>query len=114
MPRKTKQKGSSSIFCANLQKVMKERSLSGRATAEIAGVAQSTFAQWLSGSQPNDLEAVHRLAVGLNVSFSWLLLGKEEAIPSRSLEDLYDIATEPDLSGFFLLEAKRLRPKQKK
>ena len=101
------------MFCQNLKKVMKERSLSGRATAEIAGVAQSTFSQWMSGAQPNDLQAVHRLAVGLKISFSWLLLGVDEPQPTRSLEDLYDISSEPDLSGIFLLEAKRLRPKQK-
>ncbi|WP_374032203.1 helix-turn-helix domain-containing protein [Bdellovibrio bacteriovorus] len=102
------------IFAANLKLVLKERGLSSRAGAEIAGVPASTFSQWLAGTVPLDLESVHRFAKGVGVDFQWLLIGKTEPPPVVSIKDFYDVSDEPDLSGVFLIEAKRLKPKQKK
>ncbi|WII72156.1 hypothetical protein QJS83_16965 [Bdellovibrio sp. 22V] len=111
---KRKRISTGNIFAANLKKVLKERGLSARAGAEIAGVPSSTFNMWTSGSVPENHEAVYRFAKGVGVSFQWLLIGKEEPPPTISITDLYDVSAEPDLSGIFLIEAKRLKPKAKK
>lgn len=111
---KTKRNTTGAVFATNLKKVMGERGLTGRAAAEIANVAPSTFNMWLSGSAPQDLDAVLRFSRGVNCDFQWLLTGKKEPIQLPDIAELYDIVDEANLSGLFLISAKRLRLKNRK
>lgn len=111
---KRKRTSTGNIFAANLKKVLKDRGLSARAGAEIAGVPSSTFNMWTSGSVPENHEAVYRFAKGVGVSFQWLLIGKEEPPPTLNITDLYDLIAEPEMSGLFQIELRRLKPKTKK
>jgi len=100
-----------SIFAKNLQSILSERDLSQRAAAEIAGVSVSTLNDWLAGSTPKNIDAVLKLAKGLNCDFQWLLTG--EASPKSNpdnlnISQLFSIEDEPSLSGLFMVELKRL------
>lgn len=112
--KKAKRTSTGNIFAANLKKVLDQRGLSARAGAEVAGVPNSTFSAWLGGAAPLDLESVYRFAKGVGVDFQWLLLNKTEPPPTISITDLYDVSAEPDLSGLFQVELRRLKPKVKK
>lgn len=98
-------------FAINLATIIRENKLSARAVAKIAGIAPSTLAQWLEGMMPQDLEAVHRLAVHFNWDFQFLLIGKKPELKSPRPEDLFDVASEASLTGMFQIEIKRLIPK---
>lgn len=110
-----KRKKVSTSFSKNLHEILEKRGVSQKAASELAGVRPSVINDWLSGSNPSDLHAVHRLSEGLGVDFSWLLLGILQSSPkgtSLRLEDVFDVQDASDFSGAFLIEAKRLRPKK--
>lgn len=100
-----------STFARNLQSLLDERDISQRAAAEIAGISVSTINDWLAGSTPKSMDAVLKLAKGLNCDFQWLLTG-EASLKSESenlnLSQLFSIEDEPSLSGLFMVELKRL------
>lgn len=98
-------------FAINLAKLIKEKSISVRAVAKVAQVPSSTLAQWLEGVMPQDLEAVHRLAVYFSVDFQFLLIGRMPEPKAPRPEDLFDVANEASLTGMFQIEIKRLVPK---
>lgn len=102
-----------SPFARNLAKLLKERSLSQRAAAEIAGVSVSVINSWLSNSVPQDHAALLRLCKALNADFQHLLTGEFSTLSPKDLklEDVFDVENSPQFSGVFLLEAKRLKRK---
>lgn len=115
MTKKALRKKVESVFAKNLKTILNERGISQRAAAAIADVGTSTVNDWLAGVNPNDLQAVHKLAKGLQVDFAWLVLG---IVPERiktnemALNEIFEIEIEPNLSGLFLLEAKRLKRRE--
>lgn len=66
-------------FAKRLNQLMSERGMTVRAAAMHAQVATSTVQNWRSGHTPSDFTAVKRLAGALEVSFSFLLTGEEDA-----------------------------------
>ncbi len=98
-------------FAKNLQSLLDGRDLSQRAAAEIAGVSVSTLNDWLTGSAPKNMEAVLKLAKGLNCDFQWLLTGEasqKSETENLNLSQIFSIEDEPSLSGLFMVELKRL------
>lgn len=115
MSKKPIRKRVESPLAKNLKAILEERGISQRTAAEIAGVNSATVNQWLSGSQPNDPMAVLRLCKGHKCDFQWLLTGSspERSNPSEiGLTELFDIQNEPDFSGIFMIEAKRLKRRE--
>ena len=100
------------VFSANLKSVLKERGLTAKATAKGSNVSTSTFGQWINGATPLDLEAVYRVATFLNVDFTWLLTGKVSPTAPPTLSDLFTVADDPELSGIYSIEVKRLKLKK--
>ena len=98
-----------SPFGANLRRVLEERQLTGKAAAEICGVAPSVIADWLAGGMPTNLMAVQKLAIALKVNFEWLLTGRTSSVEQRDLS-MTELFEEHDvgLNGIFKIEAKRL------
>jgi transcriptional regulator with XRE-family HTH domain len=98
-----------SPFSGNLRLILDERKLTGKAAAEICGVAPSVVADWLAGGMPTNPLALQRLAVALKVSFEWLLTGTTTSAEGRELT-VAELFEEQDvgLSGIFKIEAKRL------
>lgn len=102
-----------SPFADNLKAILAERGLTQRGAAEIAGVHVAVLNEWLQGASPADHVAVMKLCTGLRVDFQWLLTGvhSNPDLSKTSLAELFDIEPDPDFSGLFLLEAKRLKRK---
>lgn len=109
-----KKKTEKSIFSKNLAKVLKERKLTQRAIAEIAGVNPSVVNEWLNGNTPNSMDAVLRISESLNVDFQWLLTGENSRtnLKDISLSELFEMEDEPSFSGVFQIEMKRLKRKK--
>lgn len=102
-------------FAKNLKSLMKERNLSQRKLAALAGIRPSTINDWLSGAVPNDLNAVAKLANILQLDFQVLLLGYNPNIQSTSnnVRDFFDIDDDSEFEGVFLIQAKRLKLRKK-
>ena len=102
-------------FAKNLNALLKERGITQRVAAEIAGVNSATINQWLSGAQPNDAMAVLKLSKGLMCDFQWLLTGlhsDRSNAKDLSLSELFDFHNNSELSALFLIDAKRLKRKE--
>jgi len=111
-PRRKRQ--DQSVFAKNLNRLLKERGLSHRVTAQMCGVSQSTLADWSAGAAPNNLHKVSDLARALGVSFSYLCLGVENDTSKDEIgiDDLYD--EEPtSFQGLFKLQATKLIRKKR-
>lgn len=67
-------------FSGRLKRLLSEKNISLRAAARIAGVSPATLTNWTSNGTPTDFQAVKKLAAALNTSFSFLMIGEEEAI----------------------------------
>lgn len=65
-------------FRQNLEALMSARKLSVSDISDMAGVAKSVAHSWISGSIPQNLPAVARLADALQMNFKTLLLGSDE------------------------------------
>lgn len=117
MNKKPKQKPTrkrvDSPFPKNLKQVQEEKGLSLRAIAAICKVKPNVVHGWLHGSQPQNLDSILRLCVATEVDFQWLLTGvrKEAKAGKLRLEDHFDIEPEQELSGLFIVDIRRLRPK---
>lgn len=109
-----KKKGSKSIFATNLEKLLKERKLTQKVLADIAGVSPSTMNEYLNGNQPQSMEAVLKISESLKVDFQWLLTGENSRsnLKDMSLAELFDMEDEPSFSGVFQIEMKRLKRKK--
>ncbi len=104
-----KNSGTDSIpFKTTLARIMRERNLTLKIVAGLAGVPKSVVQGWLTGSNPHDLLAVARLAKALGVGFKALLLDEPEDIPCPN--DLtHDKVT--ILEGLCEVTIKKLIPK---
>jgi transcriptional regulator with XRE-family HTH domain len=60
-----------------LSSALREKEISQRKAASIAGVSKSAMSDWTAGASPSNLAAVHRLCEVLDISFAWLLVGLE-------------------------------------
>ena len=103
-------------FGQNLKALMKDRGLTHRQVAEMAGCPVSVINDWVgSGSStPHDLTRVSRLASALGVSFQWLLLSEHPNINNITLADVFEEVVDDHLSGYFKVEVKKLKPKNTK
>ena len=110
-----RKKQTSTPLAENLKRILKERNISMRVAAGMADVSVSTMSDWLSNSSPSDLSKVNKLAKGLNVNFSWLVLGaiEDNNNDKLTIEDLYDSVDTP-IEGIFRISAQRLVKKQRK
>lgn len=91
---------------------MKDRALSLRAVADMAGVGVSSVADWLNNSSPTDYMKVARLAQRLGIGFEWLLTGLE-AEPPRAplrLEDFFEEES-TEIEGLWRIKAVKIRRK---
>lgn len=111
--KKSKRITTGKIFAENLKTVLDQRDLSAKQAALLAGVPASTLSQWLGGSMPLDMESVYRFCQATGTDFQWLLVNKTEPLKA-SIEDVFEYAEEPSISGIFIVELKRLKPKDKK
>lgn len=94
-----------------LRAVLKERGMSVRKAARVAGVSPSVLDSWTSSATPKDLFAVKRLADELGVSFSWLLIGeRESAQVPVSVSELFDEV--PYFDGYARIRIDRLTPRK--
>lgn len=95
-----------------LRAILKERGMSVRKAARVAGVSPSVLDSWTSGATPKDLMAVKRLADDLGVSFSWLVIGEREDIRAPlSVSELFEET--PYFDGYARIRIDRLIPKGK-
>lgn len=108
-----KRKRLDSPFAKNLAKVLKERAVSQRAAAELAGVPVSVVNDWLAGAVPHDLTAVQKICRSLKIEFEWVLTGERSNLNMTDvpLSEIFDFNDEPDFSGFFEISARRLKRK---
>ncbi len=98
-----------SVFAKNLACLMEERGITQRALAEMAGVRVSVIHGWVTGASPSDYGAVLKLAKGLNLDFQFLLTGESVLnTGALALSDLFHVETDPNLSGIYQIEAKKL------
>lgn len=104
-----RRKRETSTFAENLKKILKQRGISQRIAAQMAGVSNSTMNDWLSGSAPNDLHKVSNLAKALNVSFESLCLGTHDGRPIDQIpiEEIFE-EVPTDFEGVYKITAKRL------
>ncbi len=94
--------------------VMKERKLTIRNVAKIAGVSSpSVIDSWIKSSSPSDLMAVNRLCMELNISFRWLLTGEHEQ--NERIASVAEIFEEvPYFDGMARIVITRLQERKKK
>ena len=100
-------------FGKRLRSLMNQRGLTHRQVASMIDANISVINDWLSGSQPHDLQRVAVLSKQLGVSLEWLLIGSEGKEPTLTLSDLFDEVPAPELSGTFIISVKRLVSKKR-
>jgi transcriptional regulator with XRE-family HTH domain len=109
--KKTMSKTTESHWGQRLTSALREKRISLRKAAAIAGVPASTADSWSSGRSPSDLKAVKRLCDHLNISFTWLLTGELEVQLSAE-SDLVFIEPAPLLfDGYLKVKIERIVPK---
>ncbi len=92
-----------------LRSVLKEKGITLRKAAKLAGVANSVLDSWSAGASPTDLQAVRKLCDALDVSFSWLLTGQHEKTERQpTLAEMYQEVTYFD--GLARIRIDRLIP----
>lgn len=110
---KPKRKRVDTGFGRRLRMLMSQRGLTHRQVSAMIDCNISVVNDWLSGSQPHDIQRVALLATRLGVSLEWLLVGTEGKQPVLTLGDLFDEVPAPELSGTFIISVKRLVSKKK-
>ena len=111
---KPKRRQIESPFGKNLTTLLAQRGIRQNEAAKLAGVSNSVLHQWLTGSNPMDLQAVLRLSRALGADFQQLLTGESSVSHTpldASISDLFEVEDSADFSGIFLVQAKRLRRK---
>lgn len=107
MTRAPKTEKPAAPFSKVLKTLRRQRGLTLREVAKLAGVSTSVASAWEGGNAPADLLAVRRLAQGLGVTTAFLLFGEDDGRPA----DLMSMFTEGQrLSGLFRLEMVQLLP----
>lgn len=92
-----------------LRSVLREKNITLRKAAQLAGVANSVVDSWSSGASPADLQAVKRLCDALDLSFTWLLTGEHEKTERKpTLAELYQEI--PYFDGLARIRIDRLVP----
>ena len=109
--KRAKRRRIESPFGRILKAILAEQGITYRQAASFAGVPNSVLHAWITGGAPQDLLAVARLAKVLRCDFQMLLTGvpSEGSVPSNSLAQIFEINPDEELSGIFLVEAKRLK-----
>ena len=95
---------------------MKERSLTMREVAKMAGISPSTVNDWQSGSTPENYLAVKKLAKQLDVSFSFLLTGEEEFKSENKQPAIAEVFDDGGalFDGYAKITIQRLLPRKPK
>ncbi|MBK9294887.1 MAG: helix-turn-helix transcriptional regulator [Oligoflexia bacterium] len=73
--------------------------------ARITKIPKQTLHNWISGSQPRDLEQVRRVAIYFEVSLDFLLFGNEIIISDPILDFQNEIR-----AGIFEVILRRTKP----
>lgn len=111
MKTKRKQRKEHAPFPKILSKLLKEKNVTIAQAAMACGVSPSTISDWKEGASPEDYLAVQRLAQFLEVSFSYLLTGKNEIQGTKpSLADVFEDGGEI-YDGYAHIVIKKLIPK---
>ena len=96
-------------FPKMLKKLLKDRSITQKQAASLAGVTESVLSDWISGCAPQNLIAVKRLAKSLGVSVSYLLFGESDDGFKISLEELIKAEDAPVMSGLYKIELTKIK-----
>lgn len=111
--KENRRKKTSSPFSGNLKALLLERGINQKSAADIMGISVSVVHDWLQGTYPNDPMPLLKLCKAINCDFQWLLTGQRSTpIATDNLQEIFDIEDEPDFSGIFKIEAKRLKVKK--
>lgn len=110
--RKKKKEGRP--FSKILSSLMKERGITLKEAASIAGVSQSTISDWRSGTSPEDYMAVQELANYLGVSLSFILTGKEDSVGGKPAS-VIEVFEEDNVvfDGYAKITIQKLIPRKK-
>jgi transcriptional regulator with XRE-family HTH domain len=113
---KIKQRVKPAPFSKILKSLMKEKNLTMREVAKIAGVSASTINDWQSGSTPENYMAVKKLAKEFGVSFSFLLTGEDESAVKNHLPSVTEVFDDGGalFDGYAKITIQRLIPRNKK
>jgi len=102
-----------SPFTKNFANLLRENRCSHRRAAKIAGVAPSVISGWTAGSMPNNPVALLKITEELQADFQFILTGvSTNPISKNRISEIFDMDEHPELTGLFVLEAKRLRIKK--
>ena len=110
MKTKRKQRKELAPFPKILSKLLKEKNLTIAQAAKACGVSPSTISDWKEGASPEDYLAVQKLAQFFEVSFSYLLTGKNELLSKPKLSDIFDDGGDI-YDGYAHIVIKKLIPK---
>ena len=78
-------------FGRRLTRLMTEHGIALRQLARTAKCPVSSLQHWRSGVVPSDFDCIKRLASALGVSFSYLLIGENDASEPMFLEGVIEI-----------------------
>ena len=100
-------------FSRILTSVMKEKGVTVRRAAKMAGIGTSTIDSWRSGALPQDYLAVKKLAKGLGISMSFLLTGEDESRPEEipTISEVFE-SGEVMFDGYAKIIVHRLVPRK--
>lgn len=113
--QRRRKKSEPTPFGKILKTLMKERELTLRDAANIAGVSASTIDDWKSGTSPADYMAVKKLANEFGVSLSFLLTGEEDnenTFKSPTLTEVFEDGGSL-FDGYAKITIQRLVPRKK-
>ena len=97
-------------FPKMLKKLLKDRTITQKQAASLAGVTESVMSDWINGCAPQNLVAVKRLAKSLGVSVSYLLFGASDDDGFKiSLEELIQTENTPVMSGYYKIELTKIK-----
>lgn len=106
-----------SPFSKNLADLLKQKHMTVREAAQVAGVGASTVQSWKNGALPEDYRAVRTLAKHLGVSFSFILTGEDDTRGNDPL-NVTEVFQDGELlfDGFAKISIQRLvlRKREKK
>ena len=101
------------VFGDRLKELLTEKGLSQREAAKIAGVAPSVIDGWVAGAQPENYNAVKKLAKYFKISFELLLTGSVETENSTEIMVSQYYNKVPFFTGLAEISIKQLIPKNK-
>ena len=104
-----------SIFGEQLEKIARERNLSHRVLAKMAGTSTSVIGSQMGvgGAVPSDLTKVKRLADALNVDFAWLVLGEHATTRQVSVAEVFEEIVDQHVSGYWKIQATKMVSRKK-